>query len=282
MGSFFFFLCIVIIVLIVWLISTYNRLQSSMQEIREGLSNLQAGLKKRQHLSGQIIEIASGYLEHEQVTQLKVAQHQQDMTKMLALAQSFPQLRADATCQQLMQQLESLEDDILKRREGYNSRVKHYNSYRNSFPTVLVAQKLSFGIVSYFDLDDAKFELHTQSFERDDSRVLQELIGSSKKAVGQVASQTVKNLSQGVSQIRQYADDKLSETRELPNAGAPQTEGEQSAGQTGQIKGMAGEADASKPVAPDDDIPIDLETQEKSADNDATDNDATDKRGGAS
>lgn len=71
-----FWLLVILIVIVLWLVKVYNKLQSSMQNIREGFSNLQAGLKKRQQLSGQIIEIASGYLEHEQVTQLRVAQSQ--------------------------------------------------------------------------------------------------------------------------------------------------------------------------------------------------------------
>ena len=203
----------ILIGLAFWLITIYNKLQKNMQDIREGFSNLQAGLKKRQHLSGQIIEIASGYLEHEQLTQLKVAQSRQDMKRMLVLAESYPALKADHTYQQLMQQLEGLENDILKRREAYNQRVKIYNSYRNSFPVVLVAKKLSFDIVQYFDNDDEKFDLQAQTFARDDSEALQHFIGSSKKAMSEAANQTVKNLSQGVGQLRQFAEEKYAERK---------------------------------------------------------------------
>ena len=125
------FLLIIVAVAIGGLVKVYNTLQSSMQSIREGFSNLQAGLKKRQQLSGQIIEIASGYLEHEQITQLKVAQAN-NTQQMMAMAQSFPQLKADATYQKLMGQLERLENEILERREGYNNRVRRFNSYRGS------------------------------------------------------------------------------------------------------------------------------------------------------
>ena len=63
--SFLIFVLLVVAVIAIWLIKPYNRLQTSMQNIREMFSNLQAGLKKRQQLSGQIIEIASGYMAHE-------------------------------------------------------------------------------------------------------------------------------------------------------------------------------------------------------------------------
>ena len=188
-----------------------------MQNIHEMFSNLQAGLKKRQQLSGQIIEIASGYMAHEQLTQLKVAQNNTGQMQMVA--QAFPQLKADATYQKLMQQLETLENDILARRENYNKRVNEYNSYRNSFPVVLVAQKLSFNIIQYFDTDDEKFDLQAQSFSRDDTQALQQFIDGSAKAVGDMTSQAVKHINQGVSQLK----DKLDSAKpEQPNGDEPQ------------------------------------------------------------
>jgi len=201
-----FWLLVILIVIVLWLGKGYNKLQSSMQNIREGFSNLQAGLKKRQQLSGQIIEIASGYLEHEQVTQLRVAQSQ-NTQQLAAMAQNFPQLRADATYQKLMGQLETLENDILARRENYNNRVKQFNSYRNSFPAVLVAQKLSFGTVDYFDSDDEKFDAHVQNFARDDSAVLQEIIGSSAKAVKNISSQAVQVVQGNKKQLGNQTND---------------------------------------------------------------------------
>ena len=201
-----FWLLVILIVIVLWLGKVYNKLQSSMQNIREGFSNLQAGLKKRQQLSGQIIEIASGYLEHEQVTQLRVAQSQ-NTQQLAAMAQNFPQLRADATYQKLMGQLETLENDILARRENYNNRVKQFNSYRNSFPAVLVAQKLSFGTVDYFDSDDEKFDAQVQNFARDDSAVLQEIIGSSAKAVKNISSQAVQVVQGNKKQLGNQTND---------------------------------------------------------------------------
>lgn len=201
-----FWLLVILIVIVLWLVKVYNKLQSSMQNIREGFSNLQAGLKKRQQLSGQIIEIASGYLEHEQVTQLRVAQSQ-NTQQLAAMAQNFPQLRADATYQKLMGQLETLENDILARRENYNNRVKQFNSYRNSFPAVLVAQKLSFGTVDYFDSDDEKFDAQVRNFARDDSAVLQEIIGSSAKAVKNISSQAVQVVQGNKKQLGNQTND---------------------------------------------------------------------------
>lgn len=211
-----FWLLVILIVIVLWLVKVYNKLQSSMQNIREGFSNLQAGLKKRQQLSGQIIEIASGYLEHEQVTQLRVAQSQ-NTQQLAAMAQNFPQLKADATYQKLMGQLEALENDILARRENYNNRVKRFNSYRNSFPAVLVAQKLSFDTVEYFDNDDEKFDAQVQSFARDDSAVLQEIIGNSAKAVKNISTQAVQVVQGNKKQLGNQTNDVTQPTNSTDN-----------------------------------------------------------------
>ena len=211
-----FWLLVILIVIVLWLVKVYNKLQSSMQNIREGFSNLQAGLKKRQQLSGQIIEIASGYLEHEQVTQLRVAQSQ-NTQQLAAMAQNFPQLKADATYQKLMGQLEALENDILARRENYNNRVKRFNSYRNSFPAVLVAQKLSFDTVEYFDSDDEKVDAQVQSFARDDSAVLQEIIGNSAKAVKNISTQAVQVVQGNKKQLGNQTNDVTQPTNSTDN-----------------------------------------------------------------
>ena len=62
MMGFIFLLLIVGVIIAIWIIKTYNNLQALMQEIREGYANLQATLKKREQLNGQMIDIASKYL----------------------------------------------------------------------------------------------------------------------------------------------------------------------------------------------------------------------------
>ena len=199
MMGFIFLLLIVVVIIAIWIIKTYNSLQALMQEIREGYANLQAALKKREQLNGQMIDIASKYMEHEQLMQLQVAQKQGDMQQMRYLAQDFPELRANETYQKLMDQLESAENDILEKREQYNNRVKHYNAYRSAFPAVLIASKLSFDNVDYFNTDDEKFDMQAAKFAKDDSEALKNLIDSGVKSVGDTAGRAVKQINKGVS-----------------------------------------------------------------------------------
>ena len=172
MSEFLFLVLIVAIVIALWVVKTYNSLQFLMQEIRESYANLQAALKKREQINGQMIDIASKYMEHEQLMQLQVAQKQGDMKQIRYLAQDFPELRANETYQKLMDQLESAENDILEKRESYNNRVKRYNASRSAFPAVLIASRLSFDNVDYFNVDDEKFDMQAAKFAKDDSEAL--------------------------------------------------------------------------------------------------------------
>lgn len=197
-------LLIIVIVIAIWSIAIYNKLQSMMQNIRESFANLQATLKKREQLNGQIIDIASKYMEHEQLVQLQVAQKQGDMNQIRFLMQNFPELRANDTYQKLMDQLERVENDILEKREDYNKEVKFYNSYRSSFPTVLVATKLSFDIVEYFNTDDDKFDMQARKFEKDDSEALKKIISSGIQSVGETADKAVKGINKGVNEAKKF------------------------------------------------------------------------------
>lgn len=199
MTVFLIIVVIVAIVLAIWFIKVYNRLQALMQEIREGYANLQANLKKREQLNSQMIDIASKYMEHEQLMQLQIAQRQGNMSQMRFIAQDFPDLRANETYQTLMGQLEKVEDEILNKRESYNKRVKYYNATRSSFPTILIASKLSFDAVDYFNTDDDKFDMQAAKFAKDDSEALKKMIDSGVKSVGDTAGRAVKQINKGVS-----------------------------------------------------------------------------------
>lgn len=197
----FWLLMIIAVVLMFWLIVIYNNLQRMMQAIREQHSNILASLKKKMDLANQIIDIASGYGEHEKLTHISIGQSQNAMQELLALGQSYPQLRANETYQNLMNQLENLEQSILERREKYNAYVRHYNSYRNAFPQILIASKLSFEIVSYFELDEHEFTERAKIFERDDTQALQGLLQSGGRSVSELKSSAIKSVKRGFEQV---------------------------------------------------------------------------------
>jgi len=202
MGS-YTLITIIIAVVCFWIIKTYNTLQTLMQSIREHLSNLQAALKKRIDLANQIIDVASGYGEHEKLTHISLSNNQGSLDKVLSLAQNYPDLKANLTYQQLMSQLEGIEQSLLERRERYNAQVGAYNSLRNSFPALLVATKLNFESAPYFDINDSDFSEKVKIFQRDDSIALQQALASGANAVKYSTITATKVVSDKLTEIKQ-------------------------------------------------------------------------------
>lgn len=132
------------------------------------------------------------------------------MENIFSLAQSYPELKANTTYQQLMNQLENIEQSILDRRESYNARVKEYNSYRNSFPPVLIASKLSFAIAPYFDIEDPDFSSKVKVFQRDDSAALQDAISSGADSVKKSAI----TVGKSAVSVKRIVEEKIDEAKQ--------------------------------------------------------------------
>ncbi|WP_103589599.1 LemA family protein [Campylobacter concisus] len=188
---------VVVIALAAYIIKIYNKLQLMMQNIRESFANIQATLKKRLDLSNQIIDIAKDYASSEQMIQLGVSGN--GVAKVAALAQAFPELKANETYQMLMSQLEKIESELLNKRESYNAEVKSYNSYKNAFPQVLIASKLSFESVAYFDINDEDFSENFKIFKKDDSARIQEILSDSNKKITDIAMNAKKMINDKIS-----------------------------------------------------------------------------------
>lgn len=189
----FITIIVVVVALAAYIIKIYNKLQSMMQNIRESFANIQATLKKRLDLSNQIIDIAKDYASGEQMVQLGISGN--GVAKVAALAQAFPELKANETYQMLMSQLEKIEGELLNRRENYNAEVKSYNAYKNAFPQVLIASKLSFESVAYFDINDEDFSENLKKFKKDDSAKIQEILSDSNKKITDIAMNAKKMIN---------------------------------------------------------------------------------------
>lgn len=188
---------LLVVALAAYIIKIYNQLQSMMQNIRESFANIQATLKKRLDLSNQIIDIAKDYANSEQMIQLGISTN--GVANVAALAQAFPELKANETYQMLMSQLEKVESELLNKRENYNADVKSYNSYKNAFPQVLIASKLSFESVAYFDINDEDFSENLKIFKKDDAARIQEILSESNKKITDIAMNAKKMINDKIS-----------------------------------------------------------------------------------
>nr|WP_315043290.1 LemA family protein [uncultured Moraxella sp.] len=211
------FLLIIIGAIAFWIVGIYNNLQALMQNIREQLSNIQVALKQRIDLTHQIIDIAKSSGDHERQAYSSIQASNQSFQNLQAISQHYPQLQANQTYQNLMNKLENLEAVLLDKRVAYNATVKHYNSVRNRFPAVLIAQKLSFGIAPYYEIEDPDFMEKVKVFERDDSEAIQALVQNSSKAIGQKMQQTQTAVSQKIFEAKNSDEKQESDAQEVKN-----------------------------------------------------------------
>lgn len=176
---------IVIAVVIGYLILVYNRLVALRNRFRNGFAQIDVQLQRRHDLIPNLVESAKAYLSHERNTLEDVMQArngavaaQQDaasdptdgqrirklssaenmLTKALggfyAVAEDYPDLKANETIQQLMEDLSSTENRVAFARQAYNDEVMHYNTYRESFPHNILAGMFAFRASEQLQLEN--------------------------------------------------------------------------------------------------------------------------------
>ena len=160
---------------ILYLIVGYNKLVSNKNFVDEGWSGIDVQLKRRSDLVPNLIETVKGYASHEDklfrdIAELRsktmtggtVAEQQatgQAMTaalgKLIAIAEAYPELKADANFRELQTQLAGIEDEIQLSRRYYNGAVRNLNTMVQSFPSNIIASTFGFGNAEFFEIGDA-------------------------------------------------------------------------------------------------------------------------------
>lgn len=161
----------VLVLIIFIVIGTYNGLASLKVNVEEGFSTMDVYLKKRYDLIPNLVETVKGYDKHEASTLTAVIEARnkavsasapsdviaangaltQGLSKMFALAEAYPDLKADKNYANLMSSLGSIEEDIENARKYYNGNVKIFNKKIVVFPTVLFAGMLGFTKFPFFE-----------------------------------------------------------------------------------------------------------------------------------
>jgi LemA protein len=204
------------VAIIVWSIRAYNFLQHSMQDAREGYSNIQVTLKRKSELLKQILEIAAGYGDHERlVHNVAGRSFEKSSVTITQFEQKYPDLKADSVYKKLMDQLETVEHSVEEKRQRYNSMVNRYNSSRNAFPTVLIANKFGFVALPYFDVSDPDSLEHIKIFRRDDTEVLLNALNDSGKLISDSVSSIASKTSGSLGRLADTKNPR--ENRKLPS-----------------------------------------------------------------
>ncbi len=169
---------LIIIVLVIGLFwSTYNSLVKLDERVNEAWSDITVQLKYRADLIPNVIETVKGYAKHEKevfqgVTEARsaamgaksvkaAAKAESEMTnalsKVFAIAEAYPELKANTNFQKLQEQLQDVEDKIQASRRFYNAGAKELNTKIKTFPTNMVNKLIGhFKIRDYFEVAEAE------------------------------------------------------------------------------------------------------------------------------
>ena len=154
---------------------SYNRLVQLREAIDGAWAQVENQLQRRNDLIPNLIEVTKGYAAHEKSifeavanarSRLIGAGSREDqiaasgelssaLSRLLAIAENYPNLKADAQFARLSDELAGTENRIATERRRYNEVVQEYNTLTKTFPTVITAKVLGFGEQKYFEAPES-------------------------------------------------------------------------------------------------------------------------------
>lgn len=154
-----YIILIVVIIIGVYVFTTYNSFVSLDNKVKEAFSTMDVYLKKRWDLIPNIVETVKGYAKHEEETLKEVValrnsaynemsiddkiktneEISKGITKIMALAEAYPDLKANENFNNLSNQLTKIEDDIANSRKYYNGVIRNFNNKVEMFPSNILA-----------------------------------------------------------------------------------------------------------------------------------------------
>jgi len=169
----------IIVLVVLYLIFLYNRLVALRQTVNQSWSDISVQLKQRHDLIPNLVETVKGYASHERGTLEAVVQARNAaiaapgveqkvaaenmltgaLRQLFALAESYPDLKANTNFLQLQSELADIENKLAAARRFFNNAVQEYNTGIEQFPAALFAGTFGFHQRAFFDLGDARPQL---------------------------------------------------------------------------------------------------------------------------
>src|SRR6478736_6189633 len=164
----------VVVLVLLYMMGIYNRHVRLRALVKEGFSGITVQLRRRANLIPNLVETVQGYAAHEREVFEEVsanrsaaltagsvqatAQADAQMTGLLgrlfAVAEAYPELKANTNFLQLQDQLANIEGELQSARRYYNATVRDLNSTIQSFPPVLIARPMGFSEEPFYQDDD--------------------------------------------------------------------------------------------------------------------------------
>ena len=161
----------VILLLVLIVVGLFNSLSKQKVVVNEATADIETFLKQRYDMIPNLVNIVKGYASHEQETFAKVTEMRtkamsagsfeekakledelsKGISKIFAVAEAYPELKANQNFIELQNTLKSLEDDIQKSRRFYNGAVRDFNTKIAVFPNNIVANVLGFKALPFFE-----------------------------------------------------------------------------------------------------------------------------------
>ena len=162
----------ILLILIIWIIASYNGFVKLKNSIEEAFSTMDVYLKKRYDLIPNLVETVKGYASHEKDTLERVITArnaaasattmegriegenalQGVLKSLFALAEAYPDLKANTNFLELQGELRRMEEEIANSRKYYNAVVKTYNTKREMFPSSIIAGLFHFDKKPLFEV----------------------------------------------------------------------------------------------------------------------------------
>jgi len=168
----------IIVLILIYFGVTYNNFVKLNNTVKEAFSTMDVYLKKRWDLIPNIVETVKGYAKHEKSTLKEIIELRnstydnmsanekvdvnnklsQGINKLMAIAEAYPDLKANENFKDLSQQLTKVEDDIANSRKYYNGAVRIFNDKVQMFPSNIVAGMLGFKEQKMFEASESERE----------------------------------------------------------------------------------------------------------------------------
>lgn len=164
---------VLVLAIIIWAISTRNKLVRMKNQYEGAFHNIDIYLKKRFDLLPNLVETVKGYAKHESTTLQNVvearskaqsattpqekieanAQLTQAVRNFNMVMEKYPELKANTNFMDLQGQLKSIESELANVRKYYNATIQQFNTAIQVFPTSIIAKSMHLTAQPYFELD---------------------------------------------------------------------------------------------------------------------------------